>query len=367
MRILLIRLSAIGDCVLASPVPQLLRARFPDAHITWAVQARAREVVAGIPGVDDILVWHDTPTRWHGLARALCEARRRSFDVALDLQGLAKAGAFLASCGARRRITGSRSKTLARLAATEIVSESDPLRHAVQNYQHRAAALTGTTDEILRPTVPVTAEHRASAERFLHRHVNGSGRPVIGFNIGASKPAKCWSPVRFAQTADTLLADLDAEGIIFGAAWEVDRAQEMVAASRLRERLHCAAGITSLLEVAALAERCVTFVTADTGPMHIAAAMGVPVVGLFGPSQPTLTGPVGEGHAVVDAVDVLRREGSAVPRAQTHYGRRFGRVDDLSAIMPEHVVAATYAVWPEAEARARERLAAAKLQCANAF
>jgi lipopolysaccharide heptosyltransferase II len=358
VRILLIRLSAIGDCVLASPVPRALRARFPSAHITWAVEARASEVVAGAPEVDEVLIWRDRPSRAHGLVRALREVRARDFDIALDLQGLAKAGLFLAFSGARRRITGSRSKSLARRAATEIIAESSPPPHAVRCYLRRAMALGTAPVDDLRPRVPVAADHRAFAERFLRDCLPSGDRPLIGFNVGASKPSKRWSPQRFAAVADRVLPELDAQGLIFGGPSEVPLAQHMVAASRCPERLTLAAGRTSLLQLAALAERCITLVTADSGPMHIAAAMDVPVVALFGPSLPHHTGPFGEGHVLVDAVEILTRGGRALPPARTHYGRRYGRVDNLKAIQPEPVIEAVQSLWPVAQLRARHRLAA---------
>jgi lipopolysaccharide heptosyltransferase II len=357
VRILVIRLSAIGDCVLASPVPRALRARFPRAHITWVVEARASEVVAGAPEVDEVLIWHERPTRAHGLVRALREVRARDWDIALDLQGLAKAGLFLAGSGARRRITGSRSKSLARLAATEIVAESHPPPHAVRCYLRRAAALGLGETEDLRPRVPVTADHRAFAEQFLRERALGRGRPLIGFNIGASKPSKRWPPRRFAAVADQLLPALDADGLIFGSPAELPLARRLLAGSRCAERLHLAAGRTSLLQYAALAERCMTVVTADSGPMHLTAAMDVPVVALFGPSQPRHTGPYGEDHVVVDAVEILTRGGRTLPPAQTHYGRRFGRVDDVKAVQAEHVIEAVHSIWPAAQLRAERRLA----------
>jgi heptosyltransferase-1 len=366
VRILVIRLSAIGDCVLASPVPQALRARFPGAHVTWVVEARASEVVDGVEGVDDVLIWRDHPSRAHGLLRALWEVRRRRFDVALDLQGLAKAGVFLASSGARRRITGSRSKSLARLVSTELVPECQPPPHAVRVYLRRAAAL-GIGDEDLRPRVPVRLEHRLYAARFLSESIPGSATTLVGFNIGASKRSKRWPPRRFAQVADALLRDWGAHGIIFGSPAEFPLARRMVAASRCAARLHIAAGRTSLLQMAALAERCATVVTTDSGPMHIAAAMGVPVVALFGPSQPRHTGPFGEGHVVVDAVEILTRGGRTLPPAQTRYGRRFGRVDDLKAIQPEHVISAAQAVWPSAQVQAQERAVSWKSACTGGY
>lgn len=352
IRILLVRLSAIGDCVLASPVPTLLRRQYPDAHITWIVEARAREVVEGLPGVDEVMVWQSRPSRAVGFLRSLLEVRRRKFDIALDLQGLAKAGAFLAVSGAKRRITGSRSKTLARSVASEIVPEISPPPHAVSVYLGRAGALAaGPAD--LKPIVPLTTANRVRALDFVEKHIPPL-TPIIGFNLGASHPAKRWDPENFAAAADQLLPSLGAHGLVFAAPWEMNLVERMIGASKWRDRLHPVVG-HSLLDLAALAERCVTFVSADTGPMHLAAAVGVPVVALFGPSKPEHTGPYGSDHRIVDAVQVLAEEGRPLPRATTRYGRRFQRVDDLSVISPQHVTRAALEIWSTGEHRLLER------------
>ena len=117
-RILIIRLSSIGDCVLASPVVEALRERYPDAEITWAVQAKSASVVQGLPGLADTLLWDDRRTRWPSLVKALWRTRLARFDVALDLQGISKAGLFLGASRAVRRVSGESARRISRWSST---------------------------------------------------------------------------------------------------------------------------------------------------------------------------------------------------------------------------------------------------------
>src|SRR5688500_10597911 len=109
MKILIVRLSSIGDCVLASVVAQALRERYPEAHLTWVVQSKALSVVQGLPFLDEVLEWNERQGRWRSLVPALRRVRQAGFDVVLDLQGLHKAGLFILASGAPRRVTGSTS------------------------------------------------------------------------------------------------------------------------------------------------------------------------------------------------------------------------------------------------------------------
>lgn len=327
-KILIVRLSSIGDCVLASPVVEALRERYPDAHLTWAVQIKSASVVQKLPGLDATLLWDDTESRWPSLARALWKAHRGAYDVALDLQGLDKAGLFALASGASRRITGEGARRVTRWVCNEHVPEVRGI-HARDFYLRRAARLDIAEDAATRffPRVPVTALHRRFADEFLRAGAIEENHRVVGLNLGAAHANKRWPPVRFAQLADALLrGDASTRIIVFGAPsdsglfeqFETElahsragnssatleliggarrdspRAEPEVAApgDAWRGRVLAAVGRADLLQLAAISERCDAFVTGDTGPMHIAAAVGAPMVALFAPTLPSRTGPV---------------------------------------------------------------------------
>ncbi|HEX8237811.1 MAG TPA: glycosyltransferase family 9 protein [Abditibacteriaceae bacterium] len=357
-RILIIRLSSIGDCVLASPVVEALRERYPDAEITWAVQAKSASVVQGLPGLADILLWDDSRTRWPSLAKALWRTRFAGFDVALDLQGISKAGLFLGASRAARRVSGESARRISRWSSTEQVPEPEAL-HARLAYLRRASGLDIAPDAVERffPRVPVTAIHRRFADEFLGRAGINSRHKLVGINLGAAHAIKRWAPERFAQVVDTLLReDAATRVVVFGAPADaplfeqfetelaaIEAAKGVLASTRVevdalvngvrlgrnsgsassvvdagheavrpggawRGRVLAAVGRINLLQVAAVGERCCVVVTADTGPMHIMAAVGAPIVALFGPTSVERTGPVqkpdGQPIRVLDASDL---------------------------------------------------------------
>ena len=354
MRILIVRLSSIGDCVLSSPVAEALRERYPDAEIVWAVQAKSASVVQGLPALSNTILWDDTRRPYRRLAGALWRTRRAHFDVALDLHGLDKAGLFLAASGARRRLSGSASSRLALWFSTEQVREpakgETHFNHSRESYLRRAAPLDIAPDAAQRffPRVPVTALHRRFAEDFLGCAGFAVEHRLVGLNLGASHVSKRWPTERFAALADTLLReDARVRVVVFGSAGdaflsekfesELARLQQTQTkrTSPHREKMRAdgtrndgvlspgdvwrgrvltAVGRSNLMQMAALAERCDTFVSADTGPMHIAAAVGAPVLGLFGPTSPLHTGPVqNPDGAPIRVLDSVSLRGERAP------------------------------------------------------
>ncbi len=346
MKILIVRLSSIGDCVLASPVVEALRERYPQADIVWAVQAKSAAVVCGLPGLSDTLLWNDARHRYRRLAGALWRTRREHFDVTLDLQGLDKAALFVWASGSRRRLSGSSARRIALWSSNEQIEE--PLKderntmHAREFYLRRAAQLDIAPDAIDRffPRVPLTALHRRFADDFLGRAGFQTEHRVVGLNLGAAHAFKRWPMERFAALADALLReDERARVVVFGAStdcalfeqFETELAALQMARRSLRSdgtlspgdtwrgRVLAAVGRANLMQMAALAERCDAFVTADTGPMHIAAAVGAPIVALFGPTSSSHTGPVQKpGAKSIRVLDAQQITGSAHAGMETH-------------------------------------------------
>lgn len=310
MKILIIRLSSIGDCVLASPVLEGLRERYPSAHISWAVQTKSSPVVVGLPGLGGFpemgstLIWDDRQHKWRELSRSLWSAWRSKFDVALDLQGLDKAGLFSLATGATRRISGAGARRIARWTSNEHVNEDESI-HARLFYLRRARSLDIAPDAEKRyfPRIPLQDIHRSFAAGFLTGAGVEPDHRLIGLNLGAAHAIKRWPASNFARLAARLL-DEDASNrlLVLGAPadkilWEYF--EEQLAehlpernSGEWRSRVVSAVGKLDLMQMAAASERCNAFVTADTGPMHIAAAAGAPVLALFGPTNVHATGPV---------------------------------------------------------------------------
>lgn len=301
MKILIIRLSSIGDCVLSTPVLDALRERWPQAHITWAVQAKSAPVVVGLSGLDEVLLW-DSKSREHGLLPALKRTWHEKFDVVLDLHGLDKAAFFTIASRAPRRISGTSARWLANRAANEKVVE-DEFMHARLFYLRRASLLDIAPDAAERffPRLPLTEAHRESAKKFLEQQSVTDEHRILGINLGASETEKQWPAERFAQLASTLVGEDERLRVIaFGAPadkwlwrrFHVEFERLTHHSKELAARVVNAVGGLNLLELAAVAEKSTAFISADTGPMHIAAAAGAPLLALFGPTDSNLTAPV---------------------------------------------------------------------------
>ena len=329
MKILLIRLSSIGDCVMASPVVAALLEAHPGAHITWVVQSKSVAAVRGLPGVSEVLEWDKK--RKGALGEILKSLWRGRYDAAIDLQGLDKAALFLLASRAKIRVSGSSSRRIARLVSTVCVPENGQI-HARDYSLGRAAPLGIAPDakERFFPVLPVTPAHHEGAARWL-RENGGENGPLIGLNLGASHHEKRWPTDYFARLAHSLLEDSHRGGenlrvAVFGAPGDFPLWQEFEAefekhsgGKNAHPRLFCLVGKTDLLEMAALTARCAVFVSADTGPMHVAAAMGAPLLALLGPTRAWRTAPIQNPRgAPIRVLDAATMTGSWPAPMTTH-------------------------------------------------
>ena len=279
-RILLIRLSAIGDCVMASPLAQALRAHFPDAHIAWAVQDKSRAVVEGNPCVDEIIPWHGG---FKGLPGAAKLARAGRFDIVLETQGLLKSTLLMALSGAPRRLVSPNFGRLGKLFSTEVIALPPGWIYPPDRYLYWAKALGAPLPQQAKLTVPQSSADRERADGFLRDNGIESDAFLIGLNPGCSAPARKWSAENFARTAQTLADEFpDARFVLLGG--PQDRADTArIAESLPSQRTIDAAGQLPLRASAALISRCAVLLTNDSGPMHLAVAVETPVVAICGP------------------------------------------------------------------------------------
>ncbi len=332
-RILIVKLSAIGDCVLASPLAAALRARYPGAHIAWAVGAKAQSVVQNHPALNQVLVQQPGA---RGALKMLQSVRGARFDAVLDVQGALKSAPLVLASGARWRAVSSRAEPIARRAANLIVPIEGTPPHALEQYLRVASAFDIDPQASRRATLGLEAAEIAWADEFLRekksdfsRESNGAPPRLVALNPASLRPIKAWPAAHFAILAD----ELEARGIktVFVGGPNDREVVAQIIAAMTHSPLD-AAGKTNLRQLAALLSRCDLLVSADTGPMHIAAGVGTPVVALFGPTDPRRTGPGGENHLV------LTRDLGCRPCFQKPTCERF---ECLSEMAPPDVLAAT--------------------------
>ena len=286
--ILIVRLGALGDIVHALPVAAALRARFGDARIDWVVDERHRELLELVPVVDRRIVLR---TQSASLRRRVTELRRtlsrESYDVALDVQGLLKS-AVVARLSGARRILGFRPphlrERLARVFYTETCDPGDTA-HVIEKNLTLAASLGADVSSI---RFPLTVPASSALDAVRQRHSAAGDTPFAVLNPGAAWPNKRWPADRFGAVADRLRAERGLRSVVTWGPGDAALAAVVVDGSRGAAEL---APPTSIADLAAIVRAAVVMVSGDTGPVHLAAAVGTPVVGLYGPTDPARNGP----------------------------------------------------------------------------
>jgi heptosyltransferase II len=289
-RILVLNRNHIGDCILTTPMLRALKRRFPRAQLTVSVPAANRDLVVTNPHVDEILIRPETQTlrTWHRKIQFGFELRRRRFDLIISLQeksvfyGIVTWYTTLANREGPVTVALDHPRT--RRWYQHTVRPELENQHEVYKYLDVAYALgcPKAPNPVLELEPTLSARERA--ERLLNSEGWDSDTRFIGINPGGTKPDKRWPPERFAEVADRLQEELGLPILIFGGSGDRGRATEI--AERMSRPALVAAGRATLGDTAALIERCELFVTGDTGPMHMAVALAVPVVALFGPTNP---------------------------------------------------------------------------------
>ncbi len=278
-RILIVRLGALGDIVHALPAVAALRRAFPDARIDWLVGARHREILDLVPVVNRRVVMGD------GLSfvETIRELRRARYEMAIDLQGLLKSAVLARTSGAPRVVGFTRRylrEKAARFFYTEAYEPAAPAHIARQNLA-LVEALGVEARGLEFPLDPVeSAVARQVAER-------AGGRYAI-LNPGAAWPNKRWPPSRLGEVAAALRDRHGLASVVIWGPGEQTLAEEAVAASRGAAFV---SPRTTVSDLVALARGAAVMLSGDTGPAHIAAAVGTPIVGIFGPTRPQRNGP----------------------------------------------------------------------------
>lgn len=308
MRILIVKLSAIGDVVQSLPTLEAIKTAFPCSEIDWAVEAAAADILEGHPLIERLLV--SRRKAWMGMLKRpstilkgledirgfVRELRGRQYDIAIDLQGLLKSGVVIGLARAKRKIGYSGTREFSSCFLNERLPAYDIEKHALQRYLDVARYL-GAVDPKTTCTLPISRELLKMRARLAG--MNSDGRKVILINPMARWKTKLWQEDKFAQLADRLIGERHALVVLTGS--PEDRAVTGRIQGMMKHRAVNWAGETTLRELAALAGLSDLFITTDTGPMHLAAAAGARVVALFGPTAPGRTGPYGPGHVVVRA------------------------------------------------------------------
>lgn len=292
--ILLIKPSSLGDIVHALPVVSAIKTQWPGSHMTWLVKRQWADLVERAEGIDRVWPVDMTVRSW---IREGLELRAQRFDVAIDLQGLFRSGILAWLSGAPTRVGFANGREGSPWFYTRRVPVPHPDIHAVDRYLSVAAALGASLPDRPRFGFRLLEQDKAAVRELCARRGFSVDRPWVAMNIGARWPTKRWPLVSFATVVDQLHeAHLDPIVMIGGS-------EERAYTNKLRAFTKCPfidlSGEIPLGCLPALLSQATALITNDSGPMHIAAALGIPVVAMFGPTSAIRTGPYGAGHHVL--------------------------------------------------------------------
>lgn len=304
MNILIVKLSAIGDVIHTLPSLAALRKHYPDAHITWVIEEAASDLITDHPHLDCVLV--SRRKGWIGdlqggrissavkeIKTFLSALRARPYDLVIDFHGLFKSAVIVLLSGGKRKLGYDSLQELSGLSYNEKIPE-DMGKHAVDRYLDFARHL-GAHPDTPEFIIPIQEENESRVKTFLRGNRIGRNDPFVAVSPQALWETKLWSDQKFAQLSERIIQELNIPVVFTGGApGEIEGIQSFMTPPSVN-----LAGQTTLRDLACLFRAASLLITTDSGPMHLAAAMGTPVVALFGPTDPARTGPYANGHSVI--------------------------------------------------------------------
>jgi len=292
-RFLIVRLGALGDIVHAIPVAAALRRAYPSARIDWLVSGKHREILDLVPAIDRRLATKDRGGAGGGAAllNAIRGLRSARYDVAIDLQGLIKS-AIIARLSGASQVVGFNSKYaregLARVFYTNVYDPGGDGMYAPSETRHVVDINLGVLNAIGINPGPPEFPLEPVISRVAAQMTEAAGGRFALLNPGAAWPNKRWPPPRLGALAMALRERQNLRSVVLWGPGEFDLAEDVVATAGGAAIL---SPQTSVADIVALARAAVVMVSGDTGPTHIAAAVGTPIVGIYGPTRPERNGP----------------------------------------------------------------------------
>jgi len=340
-RILIIRLSAVGDVVRTLPSLVVLRNSFPSARIAWLVEEKSSDILFGQPELSEVIVF--PRTAWaRDLARGrgwslgveavgfLKRLRRARFDLVVDFHGILKSGLLSILSGAAVRVGFDKGfcKERSYLFSNWRVSLPNT---RISRFERNLSLLQGVglDTKMGEFNLYISPEDQGYATNFLRGHGLLAQYPVIALHPGTSEKTryKRWFPERYARLADGLVRELGASILVTWGPGERETAERVRSLMTSSCVISCPTG--SLKQLAGIYQHCHLYIGGDTGPMHIASLMGVPVIGIYGPTDPVVNAPYDRTLAVL-----LRKNLSCSPCRD----RNCQKLECLKAISHEDVL-----------------------------
>lgn len=299
--ILLIKMSSLGDILHSLPFAAALRSRYPHAKITWMVHPQFAGFLPDPPVIDEVLYFDKVKFNSIGFGEKIAYfkelrdmLRSKNFDLVIDLQGLFKSAVIAAMCGCENRIGYCEMREGSKFVSKAIKGEHSK-DHVIERYLDVARYLGAEVKEIEFPMPDLTAESQSIANKLAANGVYDNSYVVIV--PGARWETKVWPADHYADLAKMIIED--GRSVVLAGGAE-DKVKGLAISAKVNsDKLVNLIGETSLKELAALIKGCSVYISADTGPLHFAAALKKPLIALYGPTSPERTGPYGSNDTTV--------------------------------------------------------------------
>ena len=303
-KILIIKLSALGDVVHALPVSRTLREEYPKAYIAWLIEERYQELIYKNPDINEVIPIRTKTWRKNLSGKTLKEIlltikyiRSKKFDVVFDLHGLIKSGVIALLSGAQIK-AGFHQKNckekINSIFTNKKASYMGDGVHVVDMYLNLIKTSLNIQNESKQFLLPISQEKKI--EDFFQNHPELISKPIIGINSGAGFESKLWELDRFAQLADRITTEMGCSILLTWGPGEEQKVRQIAASMKHKCWI---APATSIQESIGLYKRLKLLISCDSGPLHLCAALGVPTVSLFGPTDPKRNGAYGLNHGTV--------------------------------------------------------------------
>ena len=284
MRVLVIRLGSMGDVILSTPVVSAIRKASPDAIVDFIVKKEYCCILEGNPNIDRVIPF-DSKGANKGLKGLLCmvHALKRgkpSYTHVIDLHGNLRSRIISSLLSGAKTFRYDKQAIKRRMRLFGVKSN---IKHTVEAYMtalEQAGLISGNPE--LLPLIEISGEEEGKSKRLINKLDLTGKSTLIGLAPGAMWPTKMWLKDRFVEVGNKAVEELNASVIVFGG--PEDKSLCEYVAGNIRSRVLSVAGNSSVRETAALIKRCDILLSNDSGPMHIASAVGTPVVAVFGPT-----------------------------------------------------------------------------------
>lgn len=293
MKILIVEVNWLGDVLFSTPAIKALRGKFPDSFIACLAVPRVREVLENNPCVNEIIINDEDGSHrgFWGRMRLAAQLRKKDFDLAILFHRSFSRALTVYLSGIPRRIGYHTPKRALLLTDALPMPKKDSL-HRVDYYLGIIKGL-GCGSQDRRYEFFTNRKDDIFIEHFLQEEGIGSEEFLVCLNAGGNWGPKRWPEENFAKLADRLISECNAKVIFSGSKEDVGLVKEIAGA--MAHKPVIAAGRTSLSQLAALFKKAGIVISADSGPLHIAASVGANLICLFGPTSAAITGPIGKG------------------------------------------------------------------------